>query len=233
MLTIYYRNYCPSLVDHPTAQKWVAAWQKWIDFDVAPEWNVASVLHYIGDSLIEKPGPRDGVINIVRYSSVDGALGAHWLDGQQPIGEIGVQTCIDDGVEPSSCGGHETGEMTVDPPASEARQQGRLFLSKELCDRVEGSDPDYKIDGVVMENFSTQSAFDDGPGPWDFRRKCKSNIVLPNGYQLQLDAGTGEWQQVTGELARASKRSAGPSSRRAARMIRAGYDPKNLVLVAA
>jgi hypothetical protein len=194
---------------------------------------MSAVLHYIGDSQTEKPGPRDGVIDFVSNSSLDGALGAHWLESQQPHGEVGVQTCIDDGIEPSSCGAHETGEMTVDPNGSDAVQVGRLFLAKEISDRPEGSDPDYKIDGITVENFSLQSAFTDGPGPWDFRGKCESNTVLPGGYQLMVDIGTGQWTQITGCRARSSKLLASPGSRRAMRMRRAGADPKSLILVAA
>ncbi len=233
MLTICYRNECVGLLDHATAQKWVAAYQRQLVFDLAPRWNVSATLHYIGDSQIEKPGPTDGILTFVAKSSDPGALGAHWVEDSRPVGEIAIQSAIDDGVEPSTVGSHETTEATCDPMACDAVQVGRLFLAKEVADRVENSDPNYKIDGIAVENFSLPSAFYGGPGPWDFRRICQSNIVLPNGYQLQVDAGSGLWTQVTGENARASKKKAGPSSRRALRMQRAGVAPWKLIVTPA
>jgi hypothetical protein len=55
--------------------------------------------------------------------------------------------------------------------------------------------------------------------------------VLPGGYQLQIDLGKNEWQQITGENVRASKRGAGLSSRRGKRMLAAGADLTKLVLL--
>lgn len=224
-------NRCVDLVDHATAQKWVDAWQRQIAGDFAPVWNKAALLHYAGDT--EKLDATDWLLSLVRASATDGALGSHWLDGR-PTGEVGVQTCIDDGVEPSSCGSHEILEMVLDEYATLAFQSGHFILAAEACDRCEGSDGDYRIDGVQVENFSLPSAFINGAGPWDFRKKCSSNRVLSNGYQLQISLGNGvQWQQVTGAGARRAKRVAGAKSRRASRMLRAGADPKSLVLVPA
>ncbi len=230
MLKICYINECPDLIDHATAQKWVAAWQRQVTLDFSPEWNLTAVLHYIGDSKIEQPGPDDALIKIVRLSSVDGALGAHWTEDTRPVGEISIQTSINDGVAPSSVGSHETLETVLDASASDAVQVGNLFLAKEACDRVENSDPDYKIDGVLLENFSLPSAFYGGAGHWDKRRKCTKNEVLPGGYQSQLNVGAVQWEQINGAHVRSSKLTAGPGSRRAFRMIQSGHDPKKLIL---
>lgn len=234
MSRIVITNACNDLVDNATAQKWVDAIQRQIALDFAPAWNEAATLHYIGDSATEQPQAGDWLIRLVREASEAGTLGVHWLASGIPTGEVGVQTCIDDKVEPSSCLSHELLEMVLDPFASWAAQVGKVMLALEACDRVENSDPDYKIDGVAVENFSLPAAFlDGGNGPFDFRGKCTSNDVLPNGYQLLVDLGSSQWTQVTGALARAAKLKAGPSSRRAARMLRAGVDPKTLVLVTA
>lgn len=228
-------NACVSLVDNATAQKWCDAIQRQVANDFAPIWNESAVLHYIGDSTTEQPLPTDGVIRLVATSSTDGALGTHWLAGtQQPVGEVGAQTCLDDGVAISSCLSHEILECILDPMATAAMQVGKSMLALEACDRTEDSDSTYTIDGVSLENFSLPSAFLDGaPGPWDFRKKCSTNNVLANGYQLSVDLGSGTWTQITGALARRSKQKAGPSSRRASRMVRAGVDPASLVLVSA
>lgn len=232
---IYVVNKCPNLVDHPTAQKWVAAWQRQVVGDFAPVWKQSADVHYAGDGTgADAPGKDDRILNLVTYSSSEGALGSHWLNGLQAIGEVGVQTCLDEGIEPSACGSHELLEMLLDPYASLSFQVGKLMLSAEVCDRVEDSNRLYKIDGVALENFSYPSAFLDGaPGPWDFCHICSSNNVLSGGYQLQVDISTNQWTQVTGMRVRKSKTTAGPMSRRAGRMLRAGVDPSQLVVAAA
>jgi hypothetical protein len=231
---IYYRNTDTNLLDHATGAKWVAAWQKWLLGDVCQHWpQAAAELYYLGDSQSEIPGASDGVMNFVKLASSPGSLGRHWLVGSQPMGEIALQTSRDDGVDPTSVGAHETGEMALDPFGSLCIQVGNLFQAYELCDRVEDSDSSYTVDGFLMENFSLPAAFIGGSGPWDFRGKCGSNIVLPAGYQLQLDIGANQWQQVTGDKARASKRVAGVNSRRGRRILMSGYDPAQLLVVPA
>lgn len=226
-------NGCPDLVDHATAQRCVDAVQRQVANEFAAAWGVSVVLHYAGDGVGEKPGPLDWVLRIVRDSTDAGTLGSHWFEEGRPVGECAVQTCLDEGVEPPSCLSHEALELIIDPYGTMAFQLGRMMLAGEVCDRVEDSDPDYRIDGVLMENFSLPSAFNGCGGPWDFRRKCTRNEVLPRGYQLQLDIGSGQWTQATGPLARPSKRVAAPQSRRAARIRRAGHNATKLALVAA
>lgn len=230
-MVIYVPNACLDIVDNTTGQKWSDAIQRQVALDVAPEWNQAATIHYVGDSQTEKPSPGDGVIPIVRTSSDAGALGSHWLDAANPRGEVGAQTCIDDGVEISSCLSHEIIEMVGDALATLCFQIGREIWAAELSDRVEDSDDNYKIDGVLVENFSMRAAFIEGAsGPWDFRKKCTSNVVLPNGYQLKFNLQTGLWEQETGTLARPSKHRAALSSRRASRIRRSGHDPLHLQL---
>jgi hypothetical protein len=226
-------NGCSNLVDHATAQKWVNAIQRQVAIDFAPHWNASDVLHYAGDGLSTKPGPGDRIIRMVRDSTNVGTLGSHWFDSGVPTGECAVQTCIDDGVEPSSCLGHEILEMLADAYATLCFQIGRMMFAAEVCDRVEDTDRSYRIDGVLMENFSLPSAFNGSSGPYDFRKKLDSNIIAPTGYQLQVDIGSGQWTQATGALARRSKRIAGATSRRAARIVRAGTKADKLVLVTA
>lgn len=226
-------NGCPELVDHATAQKWVDAVQRQVANEFAAAWGVGAILHYAGDGIGEKPGPLDFVLRIVRDSSDAGTLGSHWFEDGRPVGECAVQTCLDENVEPPSCLDHEALELIVDPYGTMAFQVGRMMLAGEVSDRVEGSDPTYRIDGILMENFSLPSAFNGCQGPWDFRRRCTRNEILAGGYQLQVDLGSGQWTQATGPLARPSKRVAGARSRRGDRIARAGADPKKLALVTA
>ncbi len=227
-------NACLDLVDNQTGQRWCDALQRQIANDFAPLYERSCVVHYIGDSKTEHPESRDGLITLVRSSSDPGALGEHWIEGTRPIGEVGVQTCLDEDVRPARCLSHEGLETLADEYATACFQVGRLILAFEVCDRVEDSDNDYEIDGVAMENFSTPEAFLEGaPGPWDFRGRCPSNRVMPKGYQLFYDAKAAQWTQATGARARGSKHVATLNSRRAARLRRAGVDPKALVLVAA
>lgn len=220
-----------SLVPNATGEAWVKALQKQVDGDFSPVWNIGDTLQYVGDSQTELPKPGDRIVRIVPSSSDAGTLGSHWLDGSRPSGEVGAQTCVDDNVEISSCLSHEILELLLDPYATMAFQVGRFFLAAEACDRVEDSDKNYKIDGVMVENFSTPAAFNGTGGPYDFRKMLTSNILAPNGYQLQVDIGSGQWSQVTASLARRSKRRASTNSRRALRMSRAGVSPGSLVLV--
>lgn len=225
-------NGCSNLVDHATAQKWCDAIQRQVALDFAPIWNVTSIIHYAGDGLSSKPGVGDYVIRIVKDSSSPGTLGSHWFQDGTPTGECAVQTCIDDGIEASSCLSHEILEIVLDPFATLAFQVGRFFQAAEVSDRVEDTDRNYRIDGVLVENFSRPSAFNGSSGPYDFRKVLTSNVIADTGYQLQVDIGSGQWSQVTGALARRSKRKAGDASRRAARMVRAGADASKLVVVA-
>ncbi len=227
-------NGCPDLVDHATAQKWTAAIERQVAIDFAPLFPVplaGAPMHYAGDGLSEKPDPSDYVIRIVKSSSEPGTLGSHWFQDGVPTGECAVQTCIDDSVEPSSCLSHEELEMLYDPFSTLAFQIGTFFLAAEVCDRCEDTDRDYRIDGVLVENFSRPSAFNGTSGPYDFRKKLSGNVIAPTGYQLQVGIGTGQWSQVTGLLARRSKKHAGEASRRAARMKRAGVGASRLVVV--
>lgn len=230
---IYVPNTALDIVDNATAQRWCDAIQRQIVGDVAPEWNQAAVIHYVGDSQVAKPQPGDGIVPIVRKSSNDGTLGSHWLDGDNPRGEVGAQTCLDDGVGIDPCLSHELIEMVYDALAVLCFQVGPEIWAAELCDRVEDSDDSYAIDGVHVENFSLRNAFLSGSGPWDFRKKCASNVVLPTGYQLKFNLVTGQWEQQTGALARPSKHGAGLSSRRASRIRRSGHDVSKLVLAVA
>jgi hypothetical protein len=225
-------NLCVDLVDHATAQKWVNAWQRQVSCDFAPVWGKAAILHYAGDGASERPAPSDWVLRLVHISGLDGSLGSHWVADGRPVGEVGVQTCLDEGVEPPQCGSHEVLELVEDAPATRYFQAGKMMLADEVCDRIESSDSDYRIDGVLVENFSLPSAFvPDSGGPYDFRRRAPSNEILPSGYQQQVDISTGSWTQITGPLARKSKHVAGSGSRRAARMQRAGLPPQMLALV--
>lgn len=232
-MAILVPNGCRSLIDDATAQKWCDALQRQIANDFAPHWHRSDVVHYVGDSDDVKPQDGDCILRLVTTASEPGNLGEHWLDGTVPTGDVGVQTCIDDGVKPSSCFSHEGLEILGDPYGNLCYQVGNFIWAGEVCDRVEDSDASYLIDGVLVENFNLPAAFYGGPGPWDFRGKCASNVVLPNGYQLQIDLSTGKWSQITGALARKSKLVAGLGSRRASRIVRAGGDPSALVLVAA
>ncbi len=224
-------NGCSDLVDHATAQKWVDAIQRQVALDFAPAWNISGVLHYAGDGLSSKPDPSDYIIRIVKSSSEPGTLGTHWFQDGVPTGECAVQTCKDDGVEASSCLSHEILEMVLDPFAMLAFQVGRFFQAAEPCDRVEDTDRDYRIDGVLVENFSLPATFDGSVGPYDFRKVLSGNVIAPTGYQLQVDIGSGQWSQATGLLARHSKRKAAITSRRGLRMVRAGTDPQKLAVV--
>ncbi len=112
-------------------------------------------------------------------------------------------------------------------------QVGAQFWALEAADRVEGF-TDYEIDGVALEDFSLPAAFLDGAsGPWDFKNKLTANVVAPGGYQLVYDLKLGQWGQLTGMLARHSKKTAGEASRRAARMKRSGVGANTLVVVPA
>jgi hypothetical protein len=221
-------NGCADLVSHDDVKKWVDAIQRQIANDFAPVWNVGAVLHYAGDGIGDKPEPTDAVIRIVKDSSEPGTLGSHWFAGN-PTGEVAIATCKDENVDPASCLSHENLELVLDPYGTMCFQLGRMILAGEASDRVENSDPYYKIDGVLVENFSLPSAFIGTSGPWDFRGKLTSNELAPAGYQLQVDLGSGQWSQVNGVLARRSKKKAGAGSRRALRMARAGADPSKLV----
>jgi len=233
-MSILVPNGCIDLVSNADGQKACDAIQRQVALDFAPKWLQSDVIHYIGDSQTEKPQSGDRIVRIVKLSSDAGTLGSHWLDGAVPTGEVGVQTCKDDNVKWQSCLSHEILEMIGDPLATLCYQVGNLIWAGEVSDRVEDSDPTYIIDDVPVENFSLPSAFLEGSsGPWDFRGKCSSNIVLPNGYQLQVELGSGQWTQVTGALARKSKRVASETSRRAARMRRAGVKPSSLIVVPA
>lgn len=148
------------------------------------------------------------------------ALAYHDLTNEGlPISKVFAKTIQADKSSLSVGATHEICEMAVDPWLNSAYQDPQgVFWAGEVCDPVEDDRYGYTIGGILVTDFVTPNWFGHqyAHGPSDFQQKARLAFeVLSGGYAQKFDPQQG-WQQVTGSLARLSKRAAqaAPGSRR-------------------
>ena len=184
--------------------------QQW-NQDLLPVWGVdAATFTFVPQS----QAPASGTWWVVFHDDRDqaGALAYHDLtDEGLPISKVFVKTIQGDNASVSVGATHEICEMAVDPWLNSAYQDPQgVFWAGEVCDPVEDDQYGYEIGGVLVTDFITPN--------WFAHQHAQSNIdlkgnasapfqVLTGGYAQFFDPQAG-WQQVTGSMARRSKRVA-------------------------
>jgi hypothetical protein len=197
--------------------KLVAALQIQISRDFAPIWGVDCVL-----AIQEKP--RTGIQRLGFYDTTKQAntLGDHELtkDGL-PLGKVFVETTLQDGEDPTVTSSHELMEMLVDPMLTRVAVRGGFATyAVEVADACE--EQTYKINGIQMSDFVTPQWFGmtgrvSGKDSYDFLGSCKSPWQLLEGGYISVQLSGGDWQQLFGSVAAASRFSSARKWRGAAR----------------
>jgi len=120
-----------------------------------------------------------------------------------------VKTIKADNASVSVGATHEICEMAVDPWLNSAYQDPQgVFWAGEVCDPVEDDQYGYQIGGVLVTDFVTPNWFGHQHAQSNIDLKGHANApfeVLTGGYAQKFDPQAG-WQQVTGSMARRSKR---------------------------
>ena len=205
-------NACTVLTDAEIAS-WVPAFHDQLVQDYAPSWMIDGSPAELMFSPKDKPPPADAWwITVVDHLQLAGALGYHDLTpAGAPMGLVGAQDALDDGVTPSSDANHELLEMIGDPFITTCVQYGNLFYAKELCDPCEVAG--YEVKGVAVSNFILPGYFESNTpsGKFDFLGQITTpRTLLAGGYQLvfDIDSPNPSWQQIlaTERLARAKRK---------------------------
>ena len=184
--------------------------QQW-NQDLLPVWGVdAATFVFVPQN--QTPASGSWWVVFLDDSDQAGALAYHDLtDEGLPISKVFVKTIQADNASVSVGATHEICEMAVDPWLNSAYQDPQgVFWAGEVCDPVEDDQYGYEIGGVLVTDFITPN--------WFGHQHAQSNIdlkgnasapfqVLTGGYAQFFDPQAG-WQQVTGSMARRSRRVA-------------------------
>jgi hypothetical protein len=200
----------PSTTDDVVEGYLPAFTQQW-NQDLLPVWGVdAATFTFVPQG--QTPASGTWWVVFLDDSDQAGALAYHDLtDEGLPISKVFVKTIKADNNGSVTVGAtHEICEMAVDPWLNSAYQDPQgVFWAGEVCDPVEDDQYGYEIGGVLVTDFVTPN--------WFAHQHAQSNIdfkghanaafqVLTGGYAQKFDPQAG-WQQVTGSMARRSKRA--------------------------
>jgi len=184
-------------------EKIAHACQTQIRFNVAGPWGIGNAATV---RVVDKPVPGHWPVYILDDSDVDGALGYHDTDPNNPIlpiGKVFVKTDEKYGLEPSVTLSHEIVEIIGDPMAQYTFQAtATQFWVVELCDAVEADALGYEVEGVLVSDFVLPQWFYGGPGPYSYRRSVTNSRQLARGgYQAYFDVAARRWTQITANSA--------------------------------
>ena len=184
-----------SVVPAAEFQAWLAAQQKQIDNDFAPEWDApcritSSQLETVpADAwqllILDEPGPNEEIDSH--------ALGYHKVDGTgQPLARIFAKKDVEKGLKWTVTASHEVLETLADPdinrtvvlPSPPGSLGGIWIFAYEVCDAVEADALAREIDGVWLSDFVTRKWFQLGStGQMDAYGFVKRPLDLaPGGY---------------------------------------------------
>lgn len=126
--------------------RWTHAVARQVQQDFLPYWG-----GFCGDSWVRFGNPEgaDWEIRIVDDSTVAGAAGWHSLEGDDPHGEVSINS----GFNPATVLSHEVLEMLANPSVANLTVNWRdgLLYPMEVCDPVQAVS--YDIDGVAVSDF--------------------------------------------------------------------------------
>jgi hypothetical protein len=184
-------------------EKWAHAIQGQIRYQVAGPWGIGNAATV---RVVDRPAAGHWPVFMLDDSDVDGALGYHTTDDNNPIlpiGKVFVGTDRKYGLEPSVTLSHECVEIIGDPMGQYTFQAtATQFWVVELCDAVEADRLGYEFEGVLLSDFVLPQWFYGGPGPYSFRRSVgRSRMLAPGGYQAYFDVVSRTWKQTTAQTA--------------------------------
>lgn len=183
----------------------VAALQKQVDEDFAPEWYGASAT-LILLAPQDKPNPAAWQLVLLDDADQADALGYHELtaDGL-PLGKVFVKTTMADELNWTITASHELLEMLGDPDinlcAEFSTDNGSRFYAYEVCDACEDDSFGYGIDDVMVSNFVLPEWFMQNVkrDKYDFRGHIDASFKLLTGGYIG-EYINGAWTQVDADL---------------------------------
>jgi hypothetical protein len=184
--------------------------QQW-NQDLRPVWGVdEATFTFVPRD--QTPAPGTWWVVFLNDSDQAGALAYHDLTNEGlPISKVFVKTIKADNASVSVGATHEICEMAVDPWLNSAYQDPQgVFWAGEVCDPVEDDQYGYEIGGILVTDFVTPNWFAHQHAQSNIDLKGHANAafeILTGGYAQKFDPQAG-WQQVTGSLARRSRRVA-------------------------
>lgn len=191
--------------------------QQW-NKDLLPVWGVdAATFAFVPKG--QTPASGTWWVVFLDDSDQAGALAYHDLTNEGlPISKVFVKTILADKSSVSVGATHEICEMAVDPWLNSAYQDDQgVFWAGEVCDPVEDDQYGYMIGNVLVTDFITPNWFghQHAQGAIDLKGHARAAFeILTGGYAQKFDPQQG-WQQVTGSMAKRSKRAhAADGSRR-------------------
>lgn len=209
----------------------VAALQKQVSGDIAPEWGTDAQLVFVPKG--HKPPATAWLCAFTDNADEAGALGYHDMTAHgMPIGKVFVKTTQSDGGIWTVTASHELAEMLGDPNinrvATLERGKAMRLYALELADAVEADELGYAIDGVQVSDFVTQEWFDPNvthTRATSFRSHVQGAFTLAAGGYIgyfDVKGGSGWQQEVADDRARLASR-AHTGSRRERRRVSRGH----------
>lgn len=196
-------------------QAWVGSAQIWLTQDFCPAWGIEAQVVYV---------PPGGTIlgdwyqlGFFDHSDQADALGYHDLTpNHQPLSKIFTADVIADGSNWNVTGGHELGEMLVDPFIDQTVDWNGWRYAKEACDAPEDDRWGKRVAGHLMSNAVTPAWFDPNGQPPYTIYPCPE-ITRPfglaaGGYIGCYQLPNGQWTQRMAQE-KGPRQSKRPSSR--------------------
>jgi hypothetical protein len=206
MMNISVKN-ISTVVTDSEVQAALPDFQIQLDRDFGPAWDLAAKLSFLP---VTSPVPADHALLLVcDDADQPGALGYHDLQPNgQPIGKVFAKTTITYGGKWTVTFSHELLEMVVDPLINLMAlddQRGR-FYAYEVCDAVEDDTLGYLINQTLVSDFVLPHWFDEHSKRHHIQFSFRSHVSAPfalahGGYISYLDLATGQWKQITAQLA--------------------------------
>ena len=205
-------KFTPKLKD-ADVQDAVRVMNRQIMEDFMPIWGYGRTLKYIAagfepsddNTLKEEKIPADSVVYLLDESTLEGALGYHDLNTRDvPVGFVFVL----DPNDWTTTLSHEVLELILDPtvniliPGPHPQDPQNIVLhAYEVCDAVERMS--YKIDGIDVSNFLTNSYFTVGEqigSRNDFLGVGVPSFGVTKGSHIAFfNLQTNDWEQVIGQ----------------------------------
>jgi hypothetical protein len=210
-------------ISDSNVEKMLPAFDQQWNKDLLPVWGVdAATFTFVPQG--QTPASGSWWVVFLDDSDQADALAYHDLtDEGLPISKVFVKTILADKASVSVGATHEICEMAADPWLNSAYQDDQgVFWAGEICDPVEDDRYGYSINGVLVTDFITPNWFghQHAQGAIDLKGHARAAFeVLSGGYAQKFDPEQG-WQQVTGSMAKRSKRAHAPQGSRRERRTR-------------